>query len=169
MKILLVIGLFVSFSGCAQKASMENMSVKNQKQLQYDSKYKNALNVLSVDGGKETNPAWTSQIDSLEFKKALIESLKNAGLYSENSHYTLRVEIIDLEQPMFGIDMTVTMSVKYILEDKEKNIIFTKLIKEPYTATMGDAFSGVKRLRLANEGSARKNIKVLLNEFKGNK
>ena len=34
-----------------------------------------------------------------------------------------------------------------------------------YTATVSDAFAGIKRLQLANEGSAKENIYKLLKEF----
>jgi len=40
-----------------------------------------------------------------------------------------------------------------------------KIIKSPYTVTVGDAFAGIKRLQLANEGSAKENIYKLLKEF----
>lgn len=166
MKILLIVGLSVGFSGCAQKSKMENMTVKNLENTQYNSKFKSSIDILTVDGGEETNPAWTSEINNEEFKKALIASLTNAGLYSKDGKYRLTAEIIYLAQPSFGFDMTVTMSVKYTLLDFSKNrIIFTRTINKPYTATVSDAFSGVERLRLANEGSAKKNIHYLLKEF----
>jgi len=60
----------------------------------------------------------------------------------------------------------ITMSVKYtLLNYKDKSIVFQKTIKSPYTATVGDAFAGVKRLQLANEGSTKENIYRLLKEF----
>ena len=67
---------------------------------------------------------------------------------------------------MVGLDMTVTTTVQYILTDSGSGeVVLDKRVLTPYTATMGDAFVGTTRLRLANEGSARKNIEGLLDEL----
>lgn len=164
LKIIFIIGLVLSFSGCAQKALMQNMTVKNIDNQELDLRYQDAVSIQSASGGKETNPALL--IDNNEFKKAVIASLINVGLYSKDGKYKLKIEIIDIDQPSFGFDMTVTMSVKYTLLDYEdKSIVFQKTITSPYTATVSDAFVGVERLKLANEGSAKENIFKLLKEF----
>jgi hypothetical protein len=73
--------------------------------------------------------------------------------------YELSANLMETEQPMFGLDMEVTSTVRYVLVEKDtKKVIFDELIKTPYTATFGDAFSGVERLKVANEGSAKSNI-----------
>jgi hypothetical protein len=41
-------------------------------------------------------------------------------------------------------------------------VAYDDIITASYKATMGDAFSGVHRLKLANEGSIRANIAVFL-------
>lgn len=62
--------------------------------------------------------------------------------------------------------MTVTMTVRYTLLDYSSNdVIYRKDITKPYTATMSDTFAGITRLRMANEGSARKNIHTFLKEL----
>jgi len=166
IKIIFIIGLILSLSGCAQKALMKNMTVKHIDKQTLDLNYKNAISIQSTNGGTETSSMGTSQIDNDEFKKAVIASLINAGLYSRGGKYKLKIEIVDIEQPSFGLDMTVTMTVKYTLLNYEnKSIVFQRTIKSPYTATVGDAFAGIKRLQLANEGSAKENIYKLLKEF----
>ena len=45
-------------------------------------------------------------------------------------------------------------------------MIFREIIRTPYTAGMGDSLIGIKRLRLANEGSARTNISTLMKRLK---
>ncbi len=166
IKIIFVIGLLLGFSGCAQKALMQNMTVKHLDKQTLDSNYQNAISIQSTSGGTETNPMMASQIDNDEFKKAVVASLINAGLYSKDGKYKLKIEILEIDQPSFGFDMTVTMTVKYtLLNYEDKSIVFQKTIKSPYTATVGDAFVGIKRLQLANEGSAKENIYKLLKEF----
>ena len=43
--------------------------------------------------------------------------------------------------------------------------MFEQAITTPYTAKAGDAFPGVERLRLANEGAVRQNITRLIDEL----
>lgn len=166
IKIIFIVGLLLGFSGCAQKALMQNMTVKHIDKQTLDLNYQDAISIQSTNGGTETSSMGASQISNEEFKKAVIASLINAGLYSKDGKYKLKIEIIDVDQPSFGFDMTVTMTVKYtLLNYEDKSIVFQKIIKSPYTATVSDAFVGVTRLMLANEGSAKENIYKLLKEF----
>ena len=74
--------------------------------------------------------------------------------------------MVEIDQPSFGFDMTVTTHVRYVLTDTTINsVIYDEIIVAPHTATVGDAFAGVKRLRLANEGSGKKNIEGLLEKL----
>lgn len=149
-------------AGCASGAQVENMIYKGDKH-EYSSEIKENVMLSSVTGGEETNPVWTSEISDEAFSGAIKQSLKNEGLYSEDGKYDLSVEMLEIDQPSFGFDMTVTTIVKYVLTDKASGeVIIDKEVNAPYTATVGDAFSGVKRLRLANEGSSQENIKGLL-------
>ncbi len=68
--------------------------------------------------------------------------------------------------PLFGFDMTVTTRIRYTLVDTHTNqVLLEEVIAAPHTATTGDAFVGTTRLRLANEGSAKKNIQNFLNRL----
>ena len=167
IKSILLIVTVLAFTGCAQKAQMKNMTVKHLDETIYDAKYESNIAIKTITGGTETNPAMASEINDEEFKKAVIASLINAHLYSKDGDYKLKIEILEVDQPSFGFDMTVTLTVKYtLINDKEKTMVFQKTIKKPYTATTGDAFSGVKRLQMAKEGSAKENIYALLKELK---
>ena len=73
---------------------------------------------------------------------------------------------MSVAQPLLGLDMTVTTHVRYTLKDTQSgSVVLDKMLVASYTATVGDAFVGAKRLRLANEGSARKNIGLFLEEL----
>lgn len=143
---------------------MEDMKVSNSYN-KYNDKFQKSINVTKVTGGKDTNPMLFPNINNEEFKKAVIASLISAGLYSPDDEYKLTIQIMNVGQPMFGLDMTVTMTIRYILTDSDNNIIFNKIINKSYTATVSDAFIGTKRFKLAKEGSARANISALLQEF----
>jgi hypothetical protein len=64
-----------------------------------------------------------------------------------------------VDQPLLGFSMTVKMEVSYALVDTQSGkTLWSKSIESEYTAKASEAFAGVKRLRLANEGAARENI-----------
>ena len=164
-KIMIIVIVLIAYSGCAQKAETGKMIVQKTN-FTYDKPLKNNIEVSNVVGGRDTNPMVASQIDNNSFKEAVIFSLKQEGLYQENSQYRLEVSIVNLDQPLFGLDMTVVMNVQYtLLDDKTDKIIWREFVTETFTATFSDAFLGVKRLRIANEGSAKKNINGLLKKL----
>jgi hypothetical protein len=128
---------------------------------------KGAVAVGAVGGGKETNPAWTSQVSNAEFQAALTASLKLAGLLAEGpARYSLKSALVKLDQPFIGLDMTVTATVQYAVTDTTTDaVVWSESVVTPHTATMGDAFVGATRLKLANEGAVRKNIAQLVEKL----
>lgn len=122
------------------------------------------ISVAAVDGGRSTNPMWTSQVDSKSFEDALTESLKINGLLSSGQGtYVLKSTLQNLQQPIIGLDMTVRADVLYVLKDSVSGkALLNETITSSYTATISDAFAGIKRLRLANEGAIRSNIELLI-------
>jgi hypothetical protein len=86
-------------------------------------------------------------------------------LATGNARFNLAAQLVQLKQPMMGFDMTVTATVKYTLTDMAGNTVWTKDIVTPYTARMSDAFMGVKRLQLANEGAIKANITQLVTDL----
>lgn len=167
-KLILVLGYTAFLFGCATGAKMESMVSTDTSSIQssYDEALKKEVSVTSVSGGEKTNPAWTSEISNENFSGALKASLNKHGLLSDSGKYKLQATLLKVEQPLFGLDMTVTTHVKYTLTNSENNnVIYSDTITTPYTATVGDAFVAVQRLRLANEGAGRNNIEGLLKEL----
>lgn len=151
---------------CASGAEFQNMAYKEATGLTFDEALKQNVVVSSVDGGKGTNPLWTSEISSEAFREALALSLSSQGLLSEDGPYSLRVTLAEVDQPFLGTSYEVTTYVRYVLMDTPANrVVFEEMIVAPYTATLGDALVGTKRLRLANEGSARSNIEAFLEKL----
>ena len=104
-----------------------------------------------------------SQISDDAFAQALGDSIEKSALFAKvspsDAHYKLTAFIGKVDQPVFGLSLTVKMEVNYSLADTYSNkTVWTQDIKSEYTAKTGDAFAAVKRLRLANEGAARDNI-----------
>jgi len=123
-----------------------------------------SVSIGDVGGGKETNPLWTSQVSSEGFTEALRQSFAaHAMLATDEGDYRLDAELMKLKQPFAGTNMSVTSDVKYTLTNLQTDaVVFDETISEKYTASFGDAFVGVKRLQLANEGSIKSNISALI-------
>lgn len=165
-RILAILVAMLYLSGCASGAKMGNM-VYQGPVIAYDTALQSNVDVANVSGGEETNPAWTSEIDNNAFSGALKQSLKKQGLLSSNGRYQLEALLLEVDQPLFGLDFEVTTHVKYILTDRENigAMVMNETIVVPYTATIGDAFAAIKRLRLANEGSGNANIRGFLEKL----
>ncbi len=174
LRLLLASVFAIVLTGCASSAKIEGMTVgDNQAQaLQFDQPLRDNLHLSEVAGGQKTNPLWTSEIEGADFRAALSQSLDNAGLLSASSAapFTLRADLLKVDQPLFGLDFEVTTEVEYTLvENASGKVLFREKLRTPFTAGVGDAFIAVKRLRLANEGAAKENIAALLkrlSEFK---
>jgi hypothetical protein len=123
-----------------------------------------SIAVGTVGGGAETNPLWKSKIDTADLRKALEESLRlNKLLADEHARYALNADLVSLDQPGIGLDMEVTVVVHYTLvANSDRSTRYDEYLATPYTAGVSDAVIGIERLRLANEGAVRENIKALI-------
>lgn len=171
MRWIKVSNLFILaiLTGCAAPAGIEQMSVNAPIVQSVNSPLKKSVTVTSVTGGRETNPMWSSQVTSASFQRALELSLQNVGLSDpllSANKYHLTADILQVSQPMLGLDMTVSANVRYsLIEATTRKEIFSKVIVGTYTAKFSDAFVGVERLKLANEGAAKTNIQLLVDEL----
>jgi hypothetical protein len=162
--LLVAIGL----SACASPAEMQNMVVAQQSLVtaEVNSPFKNALVIASVSGGETTNPLWTSEVGGDAFQGALSASLEQNSLLSKtipSSRFDLYAALGSVNQPLFGLDMTVSSTVNYrVVDRKSRQEWFNESVFASYTATFSDAAIGIQRLRLANEGSIRENIKEFI-------
>ena len=115
--------------------------------------------------GKEAKAKWTSEISSEAFLEAVAQSLQKSGLFAavlktSDADYDLQISYINGDEPALGFNMTVDLVTRWILTKKSSGqAVFQENVSSTYTAKMGDAFAGATRLRLANEGVARANIK----------
>jgi hypothetical protein len=155
----------IALSGCASGATAAGMTVTQAELVApANPTARGAFRLGPVGGGEETNPLWTSQVSNEQFKEALVASLKLAGLLGDGAaRYELTGLLVELAQPFIGLDMTVTATVQYSVTDATTGaVIWSEKLVTPHTATMGDAFVGMTRLKLANEGAVRKNIAQLV-------
>jgi len=155
-----------ALAGCATSATHQAMTVQPQASAVVNPKLKSAIRVDAVNGGKDTNPLWTSQVDNAGFKKALEDSLAIAGYLATanaSAPYTLSADLKELDQPLFGLTFDVKSSVVYKLSGNGSSKEYP--VNVTGTATTSDAFVAIERLRIANERSIQENIKALLKEL----
>jgi hypothetical protein len=125
---------------------------------------------VTVAGGQDTSKMGASQISDDAFAQALRDSITQSGLFkavaATGGRYKLSAFIGKVDQPMMGFSMTVKMEVSYTLVDTTSGkAVWSKNIASEHTAKASEAFAGVTRLRLANEGAARDNIEQALTEM----
>jgi len=166
---LLVTISCLQLSACGINASVEPMTYTyNTMKKPVNHRLVNNINVTEVSGGHALNPLLVSEISDATFKEALEKSLQNTSLYNPDSkaNYSLNANIVRFERPMIGLDFTSTLYVHYKLTDSKTHAtVYSKTIKSAHTATVGDALVGVVRVKLANEGAARENIRLLIEDL----
>jgi len=169
MKAAFLVFAVLFVGGCASGAASRNMVPKD---LAVANIHPYSV-LVKVDGGRETSAVGTSQISSPEFQAAIVDSLTTYGMFKAVltegiTDYKLEAAILNLQQPLFGFDVTVTIETAWKLTDlKDGRAVISENFINSYTATTGDAFAGVTRLRLATEGAARENIRDALKKISG--
>jgi len=119
---------------------------------------------LRTTGGRATNPLHTSQISNDAFREALATEVFRSGafrpVYDAIADYHLHVDLTEIEQPYWGwLDMEVRIGADWRLYEVETGrLVWERRVESVYTASDRDSPWGIKRLRIANEGSARRNI-----------
>lgn len=161
--------MLVSVGGCvASGADPQRVAIVASADSRFGSEHPMSGKTVvgNVQGGSNTNAMWMSNVSDTEFEGGLTSSLRSAGLLAEkqsNARYRLVASLQDLKRPLVGLDMTVTMTVRYtVLPIAGGAPIFDEVVSAAGTATMADAFVGSKRLQLANENAARANITEML-------
>ena len=158
-------------TACASPAEVQNMVVTKSSvaTVLSTSPFAAAIAIKSVNGGEDTNPLWISEVSNAGFREALRGSMAQTGLLSSetsNAKFDLNATLAKIDQPLFGLDLTVTSHVRYRLTERSTvKDWFDEEISVAHTATFSDAAFAVQRLRFANEGSIRENIKKFLEEL----
>lgn len=107
---------------------------------------------------------WTSFILAADYAEGLKQALRESGVFREvvsaaDADYGLNVSFVS-ENETGTLDKTVELTTKWILTRcSDGEDLLRETISTTYTAKLGEAFDGGKRLRLANEGAGRENIK----------
>lgn len=154
-------------SGCAITPRPQGMQAKS---VMVQNHYPFSVSVKS-EGTKESNAFGGPGVPGDPFAEAIRNSIMKYGLFRSvitagAGDYLLEADIAKVDAPAAGFNMTVSMIVNWKLTHVATGkIVFQETTYKAYTATVGDAFVGVKRVRLAEEGAARENIEDALDHI----
>lgn len=163
--IVMTIGLFGCESLSPKPLQLTAMVPRNP-ELVFRSTGK-TCSIGEFEGRKEKGE-FIHKVTTLDLKQIVAEGLKHSQLFTsvylteqKDADYTLTAKI--LGQPLEGsMSVSVALYVTYrILYNKTGETVFNKRIHSVYKVTTG----GMVRIRKANEGAARENIKKFLAEL----
>ena len=134
--------------------------------------HKSASDILvAVLGATDVTKLKPIHITDEDFAQALQESIEKSGLFRKAlrdvpGKYLLQAFFTQIDEQIFGIDMTASMEVNYTLARMSpKEVLWEKKISSSHTASMSDSLISITRLQLATEGAARKNIEQAIQEI----
>jgi len=151
----------IMLSGCAAPANQQAMAVSEPVKIVKQHPFTVSV---TTSGGSETSSMGSSAIANADLKAAIEKSILESKVFKEvvqgnAGQYQLNVAVTQIDKPTFGASFTVTLETAWsLVRTSDKQVIWRKAITGAHTATMSDAFVGIKRLQLAVEGAARANI-----------
>ncbi len=159
-KILVILSLLAPM--LAACATQQGMTVDSGAVVTASPKYKNAMAVRSVTGGHAMNILGSMGVENEPLKAALESSLAANGYLArpDTAKFYIDAEILNLDQPIMGLDLDVTAYVKYRVSGPGTGATYP--IKGTGRATFSDSPLGMDRLRVSNERAMQDNIKQFL-------
>ncbi|MFZ5783185.1 MAG: hypothetical protein ACOY4R_23530 [Pseudomonadota bacterium] len=129
--------------------------------------YRNAVTVGSVALGNDPGTPWTSAVDPVQVRQALVESLTAAGLAAgANGRYRLDARLLTLNRPYAGFAMSVTAAIAYRLtEATSGRVVYEKTVTGLGDASLDDAITNDNRLRIADQRAVRANLQRLVQDL----
>jgi len=169
-KYLLVVIATILLLGCTTTPQLANMVPYIPNENYYHSN--KSLKLGEIVGGEKSDPLFKgSRIDAISLRGALSIAIQNSHMFqllnfNQEANYLLNVMILSQNQPALGLDMSVSLTVRYYLIDgATKQVIWSNDITSIYTAKFSDSLIGASRLNMANEGAVRENIVIFLHEI----
>lgn len=159
-RVLVVLALIAP--GLAACATQQAMTVDNGATVTSIPKYRNAMAVRSATGGRVMNAATVMGVQNEPFKAALESSLAANGYLAKSGppKFYVDAEILNLDQPVIGLDLDVTADVSYKISGA--GAAATYPIKTTARATFSDSPIAIDRMRIANERVMQQNIRQFL-------
>ena len=160
----ILLGALIALSACTIPAIPENMAPRPGKLPSFaaNSPYINNVAVESVGGGAVGNEFAKSAIDEVSFRKTLVLTLKQQGLWAADAtsaRFRVVAFIIRVELPKPGFTMASDSFIRYILKMHGRpGPLFDEVVTATFSAGMNEALLGFKRQQIVMEGAVRENI-----------
>ncbi len=154
--------------GCAQAPEVDAM-VPHLK-MSTAARTEKTLAIVRAKGGAETNPFMAPVIENEGFRHALKIAIERAGLfrkvfYDQNGDYLLYPEIV-VQDVVAGLSMTSVLTVRYrLVEAWTRDELWNARVPSRYDAALAEALYGLSRVRKAQEGSVRENLRAALEQL----
>jgi hypothetical protein len=161
LRFLIIVPLVVWLCSCASPATKQELIVD---ETSFGTKHPYSVTVIAGGGG-ETDATGYTNITNEDLAGAIEESIIKTGLFSSvvesnDADYRLSVYMVSMSKPMFGFSFTIDMEMSWSLVNmKTGNAVMKESIKSSHTASAGEAFAAVTRIRMAVEGAAEDNIR----------
>ncbi|MFA7172559.1 MAG: hypothetical protein WC340_03955 [Kiritimatiellia bacterium] len=166
IKLLTAAITLLMLGGCATAPIAGNMIYTGKVYGKFNKVLINEVAVAKTTRAAPRAAIKSTEINSEAFDVALKESLRKHGLYWESGRFQLQAHILKIVQPPGRFDMKVTTQVQYTLvEIASGNVFFKETITSDHTAIASDAFTSIKRRRLALEGAGKGNIAQFLDQL----
>lgn len=147
--------------GCASAARAEEMVPT---EFEVTDRHDKSV-VVSADGGKSTSGWGQSEIGSEEFARAVVTALERSMVFKsavqgQEADYRLQVVLGEVGATKSDPEFTAQVTATWTLTDRAGTKLFDETIAAEGSATIGDAFVGIKRLQIMKERAARANIRL---------
>jgi hypothetical protein len=160
-RVLIVLAIFAP--GLAACATEQAMTVAGGAVANPNPKYRNAIAVRSVSGGRAMNILTLPGVSNEPLKAALEGTLAVNGYLAQPgpAKFYRDAEIQNLDQPLIGLDLDVTADVSYKIYGGDGKVAAYP-IKTKGSATFSDSPIAADRMRIANERAMHENIAQFL-------
>ena len=148
-------------AGCASPARKEAIVVD---EVFLDVTHPYSVSV-SASGGGETESIGYTNISNADLAGAIEDSIARNRVFAEvvkngQADYKLSVLLVSMSKPMFGMNFKIDMEMAWsLMNAKTGDAVWRESIRSSHTATFGDAFAAVTRIRIAIEEAAEENIR----------
>jgi hypothetical protein len=165
-----LLGAFLCLGACSPPARSDRMapSPTGETQFAVDSPLRAGIAIKDVGGGEPTSE--DSNIGDDQLRQAVQDALQQYGLLQPDNaqpRFRLNVTLVKLTSPGGGLDLTSNSQIRYTLTRADTGVVlFNDVVAASYTATMGDEFIAMLRLRLAKEGAIRANLAAFLQRLR---
>ncbi|MCV2353559.1 hypothetical protein LNV09_05220 [Paucibacter sp. B2R-40] len=164
----------IALAGCGTATDPPSMALSSKESLQMrgwvPDRLRGQISLSPVTGGQPTGSMWGSKVSNLALQESIEESLRATGMLAlrpGTGNYQMEVQLIELEQPIIGLNTRVAVTLAYtVVEKRSGTVVYQRRLRSAYVAEFTSAMVDPnERLRLATEGAVRSNVNSMLRDL----